>query len=284
MIIDFHTHVFPPQIKRNRGKYIEADPCFALLYSQKDTRLATADELVTSMDREGVDISVITNIGWTTHELCVETNDYILESIARYPKRLIGFGAVQPGSYQAALDEIERCASGGIKGIGELRPDVQLLDITDRQLMSPFMESLKRHKLRLLVHASEPVGHHYPGKGSITPRLLYSLITDFPEVPIVCAHWGGGLPFYALMPEVKKALKNVYFDTAASPFLYSPEVYRQVSQLVGDDKVLFGSDWPLLSPGRLLKEIHSLNLPGATRDLILAGNARKLLGIVDKQA
>jgi predicted TIM-barrel fold metal-dependent hydrolase len=264
MIIDFHTHVFPPQIKRNRGKYIEADPCFALLYSQKDARLATADELVTSMDKEGVDISVITNIGWITHELCIETNDYILESIARYPKRLIGFGAVQPGSYQAALDEIERCASGGIKGIGELRPDVQLLDITDRQLISPFMESLKKHKLTLLVHASEPVGHHYPGKGSITPRLLYSLITDFPEVPIV--------------------LKNVYFDTAASPFLYSPEVYRQVSQLVGDDKVLFGSDWPLLSPGRLLKEINSLNLPEATRDLILAGNARKLLGIVDKQA
>jgi predicted TIM-barrel fold metal-dependent hydrolase len=284
MIIDFHTHVFPPQIKRNRGKYIEADPCFALLYSQKDARLATADELIASMDKEGVDISVITNIGWTTHELGVETNDYILESIARYPKRLIGFGAVQPSSYQAALDEIERCASGGIKGIGELRPDVQLLDITDRQLMSPFMESLKKHRLTLLVHASEPVGHHYPGKGSITPRLLYSMITDFPEVPIVCAHWGGGLPFYALMPEVKKALKNVYFDTAASPFLYRPEVYRQVSQMAGDDKVLFGSDWPLLSPGRLLKEINSLNLPEATRDLILAGNARKLLGIVDKQA
>jgi predicted TIM-barrel fold metal-dependent hydrolase len=282
MIIDFHTHVFPPQIKQNRGKYIEADPCFALLYSQKDARLATATELIASMDKEGVDISVITNIGWTTHELCVETNDYILESIARYPKRLIGFGAVQPSSYQAAPDEIERCANGGIKGIGELRPDVQLLDITDRHLMSLFMESLRKHKLTLLVHASEPVGHHYPGKGSITPRRLYSLITDFPEVPIVCAHWGGGLPFYALMPEVKKALKNVYFDTAASPFLYSPEVYRQVSQMVGNDKVLFGSDWPLLSPGRLLKEINSLNLPEATRDLILSGNARKLLGIVDK--
>ena len=51
MIIDFHTHVFPPQIKQNRRKYIEADPCFALLYSQKDTRLATADELVASMDK-----------------------------------------------------------------------------------------------------------------------------------------------------------------------------------------------------------------------------------------
>ena len=279
MIIDFHTHVFPPQIKKNRRKYIEADPCFALLYSQKDTRLATADELIASMDKEGVDISVITNIGWTTHELCVETNDYILESITRYPNRLIGFGAVQPLSYEAAIAEIERCVSGGIHGIGELRPDVQLVDLSDSQVITPFMETIRKHRLVLLTHTSEPIGHKYPGKGSITPHLLYPLITTFPEVSIVCAHWGGGLPFYALMPEVKRAMKNVYFDTAASPFLYSPQIYRQVTQLVGDDKVLFGSDWPLLSPGRLLNEINSLNLPKETKDLILAGNAQKLLGI-----
>ncbi len=279
MIIDFHTHVFPPQIKKNRHKYIEADPCFAILYSKKDATLATADELVASMDKEGVDISVITNIGWTTHELCVETNDYILESIARYPNRLIGFGAVQPLSCQAAIAEIERCASGGIKGIGELRPDVQLMDPTDHQVMLPFIETIRKHNLILLVHASEPVGHEYPGKGGVTPHLLYSLITNFPDVTTVCAHWGGGLPFYALMPEVKRALKNVYFDTAASPFLYSPQIYRQVTQLVGSDKVLFGSDWPLLPPGRLLKEINSLDLSEETRELILAGNARRLLGI-----
>lgn len=279
MIIDFHTHVFPPQIKKNRRKYIEADPCFALLYSQKDSRLATADELIASMDKEGVDISVITNIGWTTHELCVETNDYILESIARYPNRLIGFGAVQPLSYEAAIAEIERCVSSGIKGIGELRPDVQLVDLSDSQVITPFMETIRKHQLVLLTHTSEPIGHKYPGKGSITPHLLYPLITTFPEVSIVCAHWGGGLPFYALMPEVKRAMKNVYFDTAASPLLYSPQIYRQVTQLVGDDRVLFGSDWPLLSPGRLLNEINSLNLPKETKDLILAGNAQKLLGI-----
>ncbi len=279
MIIDFHTHVFPPQIKKDRRKYIEADPCFALLYSQKDSRIATANELITSMDKEGVDISVITNIGWTTHELCVETNDYILESVARYPNRLIGFGAVQPLSYGAAIAEIERCVSGGIKGIGEFRPDVQLVDLSDSQVITLFMETIRKHRLVLLTHTSEPIGHKYPGKGSITPHLLYPLITNFPEVSIVCAHWGGGLPFYALMPEVKRAMKNVYFDTAASPFLYSPQIYRQVTQLVGDDRVLFGSDWPLISPGRLLKEINSLNLPKKTKDLILSCNAQKLLGI-----
>lgn len=278
MIIDFHTHVFPPQIKKKRNQYIDSDPCFAVLYSPKEAKLATVDELIDSMDKEGIDISVIVNIGWTTHELCVETNDYILESIARYPKRLIGFGSVQPNSFDAAVAEIERCAKGGIRGIGEIRPDMQLFDLND-EIMLPIIETLRKHQLILLTHASEPVGHHYPGKGAITPEMLYPFITAFPDLTIVCAHWGGGLPFYALMPEVKKAMKNVFFDTAASPYLYSPEIYQQVIQLVGADKILFGSDYPLLAQGRLLKEINSLDLAQETKSLILGGNARNLLGI-----
>ena len=279
MIIDFHTHVFSPRIKKNRRQYVQADPSFALLYDQKNARLATADELVASMDKEGVDMAVIANIGWTTHELCIETNDYILESIARYPDRLIGFGAVQPLAGAAAIAEIERCAHAGIKGIGELRPDMQLLNLSDRQVMNPFIETLTKHRLILLIHASEPVGHYYTGKGNITPEVLYHFMVAFPEVITVCAHWGGGLPFYALMPEVKRALKNAYFDTAASPFLYHPQVYHQVIGLVGSDRVIFGSDWPLLTQKRLLDEINSLDLPPDVKARILAGNARRLLGM-----
>ena len=279
MIIDFHTHIFSPYIKKNRSKYIDSDPCFAILYSDKNANLATVDELIDNMDKDGVDISVVLNIGWITHELCVETNDYILESIARYPQRLVGFCTVQPMSLESALDEIERCAKGGIRGVGEMRPDMQLLDLRDEEVMEPFIELIRKHKLILLSHASEPVGHGYPGKGAVTPELLYSLITSYPDLTIVCAHWGGGLPFYALMPEVKQAMSNVYFDTAASPFLYNSQVYSQVIQLVGADKILFGSDYPLLAPRRLLGEIGSLNLPEETESLILSGNAQKLLGI-----
>ncbi len=279
MIIDFHSHVFPPQIVKNRSRYIESDPCFAILYSKKEAKLATADELIASMDKNGVDISVILNIGWTTHELCLETNDYILESIARYPDRLIGFGSVQPLSCEAALAEIERCAQGGMKGIGELRPDIQLFNLVDDEVVRPFVETIRKHKLILLSHASEPVGDNYPGKGMVTPDMLYPFITSYPELTIVLAHWGGGLPFYALMPEVKRALKNVYFDTAASPLLYSPQIYNQVIQLIGSDRILFGSDFPLLEQGRSLKEVTSLDLAEEAKGLILGGNAQGLLGI-----
>ena len=279
MTVDFHTHVFPPQIKKNRGQYIDRDPCFAILYSNPEAKIATAEELIAEMDKTGIDISVILNIGWTTHELCVETNDYIIDAVSRYPKRLVGFGAVQPQSTKAAVTEIERCAGAGLRGIGEIRPDLQLFDFADETVMTPFVEALQQHNLILLTHASEPVGHSYPGKGGITPDVLYPFITSYPDLTIVCAHWGGGLPFYSLMPEVKEAMKNVYFDTAASPFLYSPDVYSQGIRLAGADKILFGSDYPLLPPRRLLEEIKALDMNRETKDLMLSGNALRLLGI-----
>ncbi|HET6478246.1 MAG TPA: amidohydrolase family protein, partial [Dehalococcoidales bacterium] len=194
-----------------------------------------------------------------------------------YPKRLIGFCTVQPQSLDAAITEIERCAQGGARGIGEMRPDIQLLDLGDDPIIAPFMETIKQHRLIFLTHTSEPAGHDYPGKGIITPDILYPFITTHPDITIVCAHWGGGLPFYALMPEVQKALRNVYFDTAASPFLYQPQIYALVSQLVGADKILFGSDYPLLPQSRLLQEIKATTLSDEEKGLITGENARKLL-------
>jgi uncharacterized protein len=139
------------------------------------------------------------------------------------------------------------------------------------------MALAKERHLSLLFHASEPVGHLYPGKGDLTPEALYPLVAAFPEATIILAHWGGGLPFYALMPEVRKNLRNVYFDTAASPFLYTPEIYRTVADLVGEERLLFGSDWPLLAPKRIIKEIQALGLPESTETRLLSGNARRLM-------
>jgi predicted TIM-barrel fold metal-dependent hydrolase len=279
MIIDFHTHVLPPRIRNNRRHYAEADPGFAAIYADEKAKIATAEELIDSMDRDGVDVSVIANYGWSTHRMCLETNDYIMESIAKYPKRLIGFGTAPSYTGEDAIAEIERCVRGGMKGIGELRPDTQNQDFTNKPLMAPFAAALKKHQMLLLTHASEPVGHTYAGKGSTTPAMLYRFITNFPDLTIICAHWGGGLPFYALMPEVKEALKNIYFDTAASPFLYQPRIYHQVSQLIGAERILFGSDYPLLAQRRLIKEINASDLPEEDKELILAGNARRLLGL-----
>ena len=278
MIIDFHTHIFPPEIIADREKYIDRDPLFAALYSDPRVKLASAEDLIACMDEQGIDISVALNIAWSSPELCRQTNDYILESVARYPHRLVGFCMVCLDSPDTALEEISRCAQRGLKGVGEIRPDPEWLK--DPRLVRPVIEKIVNQNLILLTHASEPLGHLYPGKGSITPEILYPFITASPGLKLVCAHWGGGLPFYALMPEVKKSLENVYFDSAASPYLYAPEIYACAAQLVGPEKVLFGSDYPLLKPGRLLDQINALDLSPDVKNQILSAGAQKLLGII----
>jgi predicted TIM-barrel fold metal-dependent hydrolase len=278
MIVDFHTHVFPPRVRERRDEYAARDAIFAEVYSAPRSQIASADELIANMDEDGVNVSVILNGGWATHELCVEVNDYVLESVARHPDRLVGFCTVQPGAGAAAVREVERCARGGARGIGEMRPDS--LEVgAESDEMAAVLEVARRHRLVLLVHASEPVGHEYRGKGAATPEVVYSWVRAAQGVSVVCAHWGGGLPFYALMPEVGEGLGNAYFDSAASPFLYHPRVYREVVGLVGAGKVLFGSDYPLLRPRRLLRQIDSLDLEDGTRTAILSGNACRLLGL-----
>jgi predicted TIM-barrel fold metal-dependent hydrolase len=211
--------------------------------------------------------------------MCQEMNDYVLDCVARYPQRLIGFCVVQPNDKREALKEVERCAKSGAKGIGEMRPDVQGFDLGDEKVMKPLGEALIEHDLIFLPHTSEPVGHQYFGKGEVQPGVLYPFIVAFPDLKVVLAHWGGGLPFYALMPEVEKAMASCYFDTAATPLLYKPQIFKHVADIVGSGKILFGSDNPLLSPKRIIDQVNSIDLSREDRQKILGGNARKLLGI-----
>ena len=279
MIIDFHTHVLPPQIKADRRRCVENDPAFAAIYSVEKAEIATADDLIESMDSDGVDVSLIVNYSWTTHELCVETNDYVLESIARYPGRLFGFCAISSCTDDTSLREIERCAAAGARGIGELRPDLQSFGFTNSYSTKAFAEILQKHDLMVLTHASEPVGHQYPGKGKATPDMLCKFIENLGDIRVICGHWGGGLPFYSLMPEIDHTLKNVYYDTAVSPFLYRPDIYQHVANLVGADKILFGSDYPVMTAKRIIKEIDTAGLTEEDKSKILSGNAGRLLGI-----
>lgn len=243
--------------------------------------MATAEELVASMNETEVDLSVVLNIGWASQELCVETNDYILDSISRYPDRLIGFCSVQPKDEDAAIIEVERCARAGARGIGEMRPDVQGFNLTDKMIMQPLVDAAVTHNLIFLTHSSEPVGHQYTGKGEVTPTILYSFIVNFPDLKVVCAHWGGGLPLHALMPEVARALANVSFDTAATILLYQAGIFKQVSNIIGSDKILFGTDYPLISQNRIIAQIQSLELGEEDKAKILGGNAQKLLSTVE---
>jgi predicted TIM-barrel fold metal-dependent hydrolase len=207
------------------------------------------------------------------------TNDYILEAAARFPGRIVPFVTVQPKAGTAAVKEVERCARAGAKGIGEMRPDVQGFDPGNSEVMAALVETLVKRNMIFLTHASEPVGHEYPGKGKVTPDILYRFISAYPELKVVCAHWGGGLPSYALMPEVGRTLANTWFDSAATPYLYVPKVFKQTIDMVGLEKVLFGSDYPLLKATRVMADVEKAGLTAKEKKAVLGGNAACLLGM-----
>ena len=277
MIVDFHTHIFPPWTTAERERYVARDSTLGELYVDPKSKMASAEELIAAMDGDGVDLSVAMGIGWTDIGLAREANDYTIDAVRRYPTRLAGFAGINPAWGSKAAEEASRCAEAGLKGIGELHPDTQAYDLADGRVLAPMMEAARQHNLIVTTHSSEPVGHSYSGKGRTRPEVLWQFISRNPGVRIVCAHWGGGLPFYALMPEVSETLSNVYFDTAASPLLYGPRVFEVGATLVGAAQVLFGSDFPLLSARRLLKQVEDAALSDADKAAITGGNAQKLL-------
>jgi predicted TIM-barrel fold metal-dependent hydrolase len=79
------------------------------------------------------------------------------------------------------------------------------------------------------------------------------------------------------MPEVAKTMTNVYYDTAASPFLYSQKIYRVAREIMGVEKILFGSDFPLISPQRYFRELEGSGLSREDQEKILGLNFSKLL-------
>jgi predicted TIM-barrel fold metal-dependent hydrolase len=230
------------------------------------------------MDEDGVDMSVALNIGWSSSDICSRTNDYILDVASHYPNRIIPFCMVQPAESEVAVREIERCAKAGARGLGELRPDLQGYTLSD-EVLAPIVEAAMAFELTILPHVSEPMGHQYPGKGVVKPEQAYDFAIRYPDARLVCAHWGGGLPFYALMPEVGRALGNVYFDTAASHYLYQPAVFKRVCDLVGAEKILFGSDYPLIKQSRAIAETERAHLAPVQKAAILGNNAARLLAL-----
>ena len=248
MIIDFHTHIFPSFFRNQRDLFFQEEPSFETLYRSPKSRLVGKEELLQNMDEEGVD-------------------------------RFKGFCCFSPLS-SSGPKEAERCLEAGLSGVGELA--IYHSDISSEQIGSfkDVMGICSQYDVPLLLHTNEPVGHQYPGKMPMNLSQLYNFLKAYPSNRIVLAHWGGGLFFYALMKkEVREVLKGVWFDTAASPYLYSPDIYRVAGEIIGHEKILFGSDYPLLKPGRYFEEMGTSDLSAESFKRIVGENAAQLLVI-----
>ena len=272
--IDFHVHITPPEIIENWKKYAETEPYFALLSNTPHNKFACAEDIVAMLDKSGFDSAVIFGFAFRDMGLCRLVNDYVIESVGKFPEKLIGFISVQPKA-AGVEKEIDRCHSKGLRGIGELFPEGQGLTIENEQETRTFSGVCTERNLPVIIHANEPVGHMYAGKTSVSLQQIERFIENCQGLKIVLAHWGGGLIFFESMPEIRKKLSNVYYDTAATPFLFNEGIYKTALALGLCEKILFGTDFPLLPPSRYLAALEVL--PETDRGRILGGNAENLL-------
>ncbi len=277
LIIDSHVHITPPDIIKNDTKFRAAEPYFNLLSSSPKNKYTTAEDLVAAMDSSGVDRSVVFGFGFTDMDLCRRVNDYTIESVRKFPDKLIGFATVNPLSPDAEK-ELHRCRTAGLQGVGELMPAGQGFDITETSHMQGICDFCSSHRWPLLIHINESVGHYYPGKTDVSPRDGAVLAGNFPDVTIIFAHMGGGLCFYETMPELKYTLSNVYYDTAALPFLYDRIIYDGIRALKLTGKILFGSDYPLLPASVYIEGMKKTSMEKEELETILGGNLSKILG------
>jgi len=275
-IIDAHTHIFPPEIIRDRAAILDQDDWFGLLYRAPRIKMVSADTLVMSMRRANIDQSIAFGFGFRDSGLCRACNEYVLASTAQYPYEIIPFAVVNPKNGAQAITEAESCLERGAQGIGELMPDGQEFGWTDWHLLDPLMELAKSYGVPVMIHVNEQVGHTYHGKGRYGPVDAFRLATRYPDNLIILPHWGGGLPFYEMMPEVRETLRNVYYDTAASIYLYDVAVCANVLNWAPSN-ILMGTDYPLLGQKRFLEHIRAANLDQDLADQLLGKNTQSIL-------
>ena len=277
-MVDVHTHLFPDWVQRNRKDYAGRDEVFKGIYGNEKARMVNADEMIQAMEDQGVAASVVFGFPWADQGLNREHNDYILDAAPRYPGRLIPFACLNPLA-PGAEEETVRCVEKGARGIGEIAFYDRVIDEEVIDSLRPVMEVLREADLPLLIHTNEPVGHVYPGKSMKNLTEIELLVRNFPDNTIILAHWGGGILFFELMKELKALFRNVYYDTAASPFLYQPQIFDVAGRIIGYDRILLGTDYPLIPPQRYLRQISdSVKDEGKVR-MICRENAARLLNL-----
>jgi uncharacterized protein len=208
-------------------------------------------------------------------------NDVIARAVREHPDVFVGFGVVEPQLGQLAVDEIKRCAEElGLLGIGELNPGRQAFYPNDERYY-PLWAEAARHQLVLLFHggmmgagAGTPGGMGYKLKYCRPIPYLDDIAADFPELSIIGAHpaW----PWQEESLAIARHKTNFYIDMSGWAPRYFPPQLVQYAGSILQDRMLFGSDWPVVQVERWLTEFATLNIKPEVRQKIMLDNARRL--------
>jgi predicted TIM-barrel fold metal-dependent hydrolase len=209
------------------------------------------------------------------------SNDSVAEFAAANSDIAIAFASIDPTRGPEAVREARRLvASGGIMGL-KLHPPLQQFFPND-PIAYPLYEVFAEARLPILFHTGHSgIGTNMPGGGGIrlkygNPMYIDDVAVDFPDLPIIMAH--PSFPWQDEAISICLHKPTVYIDLSGwSPKYFSPTLLQYANTLL-KTKVLFGSDYPLITPDRWLADFEKIAIRDEVRPLILKENAIRLLG------
>jgi predicted TIM-barrel fold metal-dependent hydrolase len=209
-------------------------------------------------------------------------NEEVAAFAAENSDIVMAFASVNPMRGAEAVSEAQRLiAAGGIRGF-KLHPPLQEFHANDKRAY-PFYEVLNAAKLPVIFHTGHSgIGTGMPGGGGVrlkygNPMDIDDVAVDFPDMPIIMAH--PSFPWQDEAISVCLHKPQVYIDLSGwSPKYFSPTLIQYANTLL-KKKVLFGSDYPLITPDRWMKDFAEVAFKDEVRPLILKENAVRLLGL-----
>jgi uncharacterized protein len=259
VIVDLHNHIWPDHVAS--AALGGAIPDMSLFGD------GTAAGLFAAQDDAGIDWSVCLAIANRPEHL-ERTNAWI-GGIDR--SRLVPFGTIHPR--RSVADNLTSLRSAGVRGV-KLHPVFQDYRLDDPDLLT-VLEALAG-EFPVVVH----VGSGGGGDGTTaTPAMVRDIVRNLPALTVVACHFGG----YHHLPDAVSTLvgEPVYLDTSWPPSLATldADVLQRLVRDHGSDRVVFASDWPTASPAAEVAAVRALGLPPADLDLVLGGNAARILDL-----
>jgi predicted TIM-barrel fold metal-dependent hydrolase len=210
------------------------------------------------------------------------TNEEVAEEAAQHPDVLVPFASIDPMRGKMAAREARTLITEyGVKGF-KFHPSIQGFYPNDRACFDLY-EVISEHRLPAIFHSGQTgAGAGMRGGGGVRlkysdPMYLDDVAVDFPDMPIVIAH--PSFPWQENALAVATHKPNVWIDLSGwSPKYFPPILVQYINGLL-KHKMLFGSDWPVLTPDRWLADFAKLPIKDEVRPLVLKHNAVKLLGL-----
>jgi hypothetical protein len=261
-IIDSHVHIYPDKIAERASESISD---FYDIHVKYD---GTVSRLLEICGRAGI-VNCVACAVATSPEQAPIINDFLAEAAKASNGFFVCLAALHPAMSEAEIDaELNRAETLGLRGI-KLHPDFQRFEIDNPDVFKIYERA--ENRLPILFHTGD---YRY---NFSSPKRLANVLKIFPKLTAVGAHFGGWSEWGDC--GCLAGFENLYVDTSSSLYELEPDRANELIAMYGEERVMFGTDYPMWDAESELKFIEKLNLSERAKELIFYENAKRLFGI-----